>query len=265
MIKPAKAGFFMSRLFDTHCHLTETDYSDPQLRYQLPSTIEFLTVGTHPHDWQSIIQLSQSEVQVYGAIGLHPWFVDNEFEVNIELLSRMLDREDPISAIGEIGLDFSAKYRHTHNFQLQAFELQLVLATEHQLPVSIHCYKAHNEMLSLLKKIPCKGFMHGFTAGSQMAQEFIKLGLYIGVNGVILNKNARRYHQMVQEIGLSNLVLETDAPYGKNLPIGRPFDGLHQIAEMVSNLTGYSTDEVCAQTRYNAQKILERKGSATII
>lgn len=265
MIKPAKAGFFMSRLFDTHCHLTETEYSDPQLRYQLPTSIEFLTVGTHPHDWQVILELIQSVPQVYGAIGLHPWFVDSEFDVNIQLLSQMLDKGFPISAIGEIGLDFSAKYHHTRDRQVQAFKQQLQLAGQYQLPVSIHCYKAHNEMLSLLKEIPCKGFMHGFAAGSQMAQEFMKLGLYIGVNGVILNHNARRYHQMIQDIGLSNLVLETDAPYGMNLPTDRPFDGLQLIAEKISNLTGYSTDEVCVQTRYNAQKILERKGSATII
>lgn len=250
----------MSCLFDTHCHLAAFEFnSDAPQPLSFPSEIQFLSVGTCPKDWQKTIDLAQHYSQVYGAIGLHPWFVSDEHNLHLRSLEHCLSINPTISAIGEIGLDFSKRYQHNKEQQLSVFKHQLRLANQYALPVSIHCYKAHNEMFNLIKESACTGFMHGFTGGSQMAKQFTKLGMVIGINGVVVNPNARRYHQMVQEIGLSNLVLETDAPYGQNLPETNLYDALELIANKVASLLNCSVDEVIDQTRYNAQQVLMRK------
>ncbi|PLA73838.1 hypothetical protein CYQ88_08915 [Hydrogenovibrio sp. SC-1] len=250
----------MSRLFDTHCHLLAVQFNtDSGTSLILPSDIDFLSVGTEPKDWQNTLSLSKTYHQVSGAIGLHPWFVNDNYRLHLQSLEYLIVNNSTISAIGEIGLDFSSKFLPYKKQQLSVFEHQLRLAVQNDLPVSIHCYKAHNETLHLLNECAGFGFMHGFAGGSQMAKQFIKQGMLIGVNGVLLNPNARRYHQMVQEIGLASLVLETDAPYGKNLPASNPFDALLLIAEKVASLLSCSVDEVIDQTRYNAQQVLMRK------
>lgn len=250
----------MSSLFDSHCHLAAVEFNeDSHQSLSLPSEIQFLSVGTCPNDWQSTIDISQKYRQVYSAVGLHPWFISDDYCLHLQLLEQCLLHHPAISAIGEIGLDFSRPYRHYTKQQLSVFQHQLRLANQYEVPVSIHCYKAYNEMLTLIKENACTGFMHGFSGGSQMAKQFIKQGMAIGINGVVLYANARRYHQMIKEIGLSHLVLETDAPYGKNLPDNNPYGALLLIAEKVASLINCTVDEVIDQTRYNAQQVLTRK------
>jgi len=245
----------MSRLFDTHCHLV--DLSE-DLKDQLTShnTIQFLSVGTNPNDWQNTLKISDLYSSVHSAVGLHPWFVADNYLNDLSLLATILANASEIKAVGEIGLDFNKKYQAYYNEQLIAFEYQLKLANQLERPVSVHCYKAYNQALQLFKTIPSQGIMHGFMGCLELAKQFVKQGLYIGVNGIILNSNARRYHQMIKGIGLANLVLETDAPYGANLPSLFPFDVLPKIATQVATLLACSVEEVIDQTGYNASMIL---------
>lgn len=256
----------MSKYFDTHCHLAAFQSHDRlEDHLFLQCHCQFLSVGTSAKDWDRTLELSKRFPQVYSALGLHPWFVDEDFESALTLLDDYLSSETGIVAIGEMGLDYSSNYRPTQSLQKIAFEKQLLMAQEYHLPVSVHCYKAYNDALSYLKKIPVLGVMHGFSGGAELAQQFVKIGMKIGINGVVLNSNARRYHQMVKGVGLHNLVLETDVPFGANLPESNPFDVIEQIAEQVALLLNCSLYEVIDQTGYNAEKILLKEHDEAVI
>lgn len=247
----------MSLFFDTHCHLVTPPLVNQLESLLLPSLKDkFLTVGTVPSDWQATMQLADYFPQVYSALGLHPWFVHQNYLTDIRLLENILSSDNSITALGEIGLDFSSNHRGFRQQQLSAFEMQIGFAKKFNLPVSIHCYKAYNETLQLLKLTSINGFMHGFSGGLELAKQFIKLGFMIGVNSVILNRNARRYHQMVRGIGLAHLVIESDAPFVKDLTEYSPLLLLDKVAQKVADILECSVDEVVEQTRYNAQKIL---------
>jgi len=251
----------MSYLFDTHCHL-----ADPKFRYSLAndletakqySTLEFLSVGTSPADWSDTLQLSNHFQHIHAALGLHPYFIDANHASYLSQLETLVSLNS-ISAIGEIGLDFSKQVKADESLQMSVFTRQIEIAQSQNLPVSIHCLKAYNPMLKLLQQHPIEGVMHGFAGGSEMAAQFIAAGLYIGVNSVLLNRNARRYHEMIQHIGLERLVLESDAPFGMNLDSDSPLSSLRLVAAKTAELLNCSVDRVIEQTTLNAEQLFTR-------
>uniref|UniRef100_A5WGZ0 TatD-related deoxyribonuclease n=1 Tax=Psychrobacter sp. (strain PRwf-1) TaxID=349106 RepID=A5WGZ0_PSYWF len=161
--------------------------------------------------------------KVYLASGLHPAYIFEHTEADLDCLAQFLQRH-PHVAIGEIGLDtFSDELKTDESLKKQKrfFSAQLDLAVEHQLPVLLHIRKAHAECLALLKQHQYKatelgGIAHSFSGGEQEAKAFVKLGFKIGVTGQITNTNAKKLRRaitaVVEEFGLQSLVLETDCP-----------------------------------------------------
>lgn len=254
----------MSYLFDTHCHL-----ADPKFSHSLAkdleiaknhSTYEFLSVATSVADWNDTLHLSKQFQNIHAALGLHPYFIEADYTSQLDQLELLISN-NTVSAIGEIGLDYSKDVTAKESVQMVVFSQQIKLAQTYNLPVSIHCLKAYNPMLNFLKNNPIDGVMHGFAGGAQMANQFINAGLHIGVNSVLLNQNARRYHEMVQCIGLEKLVLESDAPFGMNLISDEPLASLTKVAEKIAELLGCSIEEVIEQTTLNAEKLFIRKES----
>jgi TatD DNase family protein len=132
------------------------------------------------------------------------------------------------------------------------------MALQFNKPISVHCIKAHNDMLRMLAEQPVCGVMHGLGASVPLAQRYIDLGFKIGLNGVLLRCNAVRYHQLVHFFGLEHFVLETDAP-NVCLP-GRQDSHLMdilQVAQRVAELKNISVDSVLQQTTANAQYIFD--------
>jgi len=201
------------------------------------------------------VLLSKKYPQIYCALGIHPWFVNEYSVAELAVLENFIQREK-IAAIGEIGLDFEKSYRSTRALQLEVFELQLELAVLHQLPVSIHAIKSHNETIALLKEYPTKGVIHGLGASVEVVQAYIDLGMKIGVNAVLCRENAVRYHKFVKHFGVSNFVLETDFP---NILLPKHSEArlgdLEAIATMFARLKQLPTAEAIQQTGYNAQKL----------
>lgn len=254
----------MSYLFDTHCHL-----ADPKFSHSLAndleiasnhSTSEFLSVGTSTADWFDTLQLSKQFHNIHAALGLHPYFIEADYSSQLDQLESLIS-SNAVSAIGEIGLDYSKDVAAQESVQMTVFSQQIQLAHTYNLPVSIHCLKAYNPMLNVLKNHPIDGVMHGFAGGAQMAIQFIDAGLHIGVNSVLLNQNARRYHEMVQCIGLEKLVLESDAPFGMNLTPDAPLASLKQVANKIAELLECPVEAVVEQTTRNAEKLFIRKES----
>lgn len=240
-------------IIDTHCHLDA--FSNQALSIQLNPAHRYLTMGTSSQNWQSVCQLSHCYSNVHFALGLHPWFIDDQYQQQLTLLRELLHHNGPV-AIGEIGLDFSPQHRVTRDAQSSAFEAQLDLAQQMGLPVSLHVVKAHNEVLKLLSRYPVVGTVHSFAGSIEEAQRYVDRGFKLGVNAIVVRDNARRYHQFVRYFGLQHLVLETDAP---NLLLpGRSearLEDIFVVASQVAALLGLTPAEVIEQTCANARHV----------
>lgn len=240
-------------IFDTHCHLDQL--SSIQLATQIDSSNLYLSMGTSSNNWNSLLRLSSEYDNVFPALGLHPWFVDTHWQIQIDVLSKLFSQHS-ISALGEIGLDFSKSHQATKLYQLEALEAQFVLAEQHNLPISLHVYKAHNELLRLLKRYSVTGVVHSLGSSLEIAHQYIHLGFKIGVNGIIARANASRYHALVKHLDLQHIVVETDAP-NILLPghsIAKLCD-INTTIDSISNLTGLVREEVESITTYNARSI----------
>ncbi len=241
----------MSPFFDTHAHLNSlTDFPD----------YFCLNVTTDRSQWHTAIDIHHSHINILPALGIHPWFVEQTQANDLELLAQLLASSD-VFAVGEIGLDFGPQYKNTRSLQIACFEQQLSLAKTHQLPVSLHCTKAHNEMIHLLKSYDLgkRGVLHGLGASKEVVGRYIDLGYKIGINAVVCRANARRYHEMVSYFDIEHFVLETDYP-NVLLPGQQRADliDIRAVAVQVSQLKQMSVDDVLEQTYYNAQQIFNR-------
>lgn len=239
-------------LFDTHAHLSEASHSElASIDYPI------LNVTTDASQWQAAIDFHQQNAYLLPALGIHPWFVTQQSFADIDLLENYIERESVI-AIGEIGLDFQKQHLATKELQLAIFECQLELAQRHNLPVSIHVIKAHNEMSVFLKEYSIMGVIHGLGASIEVARAYIDLGYKIGVNAVCCRENARRYHQMLVYFGLNHFVLETDYPNIclPNADIASLAD-LQQVASCIVDIKNISIAEVIQQTSYNARQVFK--------
>lgn len=245
-------------MFDTHCHLDcffSNSYFPPA------KDTYFLSVSTQVSNWLPNIKFCSRNSSAFPALGIHPWFVKENFELDLLLLKSLITQY-PVTAIGEIGLDFNVNYRKTKTRQLCCFEQQLNIAQNAVLPVSLHCIKAHNEMLSLLKQFSINGVIHGLGSSIQIAQQYVDLGFKLGINGVVIRSNARRYHELVKHFGLAHIVLETDFP-NITLPglVNPALSDIDVVADKVSKLLSVSIDHVIKQTDYNSQNLFKRKST----
>lgn len=243
-------------LFDTHCHLDQL--SEALLSNDLRTDQGYLTMSTGLSNWDAVSTLSNRHGNVYPAYGIHPWFVMQQPADVMQQLESLVNTR-PVTALGEIGLDFSPKHRFSMPQQLALFESQLVVAKQADLPVSLHVVKAHNEMLALLRRYRPRGVVHGLGASVELAQNYLNLGLKIGVNSMIVRPNAPRYAGLVRGVGLDALVLETDAPniMLQTADIQQP-GGLLDIdvvVQCVAVLTGCTAAQVIEVTGHNAQQI----------
>ncbi|ABQ28556.1 TatD family hydrolase [Geotalea uraniireducens] len=248
-------------LIDTHCHLAA-----PSLASRLPEVIDagkmagvekFIVPGVGPEDWELINELQMNWQEIYPAFGLHPMRADlicSEVLVRLEFLSRSA------VAIGEIGLDYTLT-DVPRQIQISAFRSQLALALKYNLPILIHCRKAFQDLLTILKDVDIRkvgGVMHAFSGSPETAQECIKLGLYISVAGTVTYSNAVRPLEVVKRIPLQRLLLETDAP--DLTP--EPYRGqanepafIVETARKVAQIKGVTVEEVATATTLNANKL----------
>lgn len=204
------------QLIDSHCHLDFPDFSNDLARVferaRRKEVREFLVPGVSANNWLAVLDLACQYPGVYPALGLHPHFLASYQPEQLNLLAQLIEKNPQVVAIGEIGLDKSIDFPFTE--QLAICQQQLVLAQRYNLPVIIHCRKAHNELLRLLQqlKLTRGGVIHGFSGSLELAQRYVKLGFKIGVGGVITYPRAKKTRHAVTHLPLSALLLETDSP-----------------------------------------------------
>lgn len=204
-------GFFM--IIDTHCHIynSEMENADEIIRQAAENDINIILNGTDPLSNREVLELSGKYENVYAALGYFYSFADEVTDEDILLLDKQLI-SDKVVAVGEIGLD----YYHTKDNkdkQIELFEKMLNLAEKHSLPVIVHSRKSIQDTFDILRKHDVCGSMHCYQGSAEMAQEFIKMGFYIGIGGTITHKNNKKTRNMVKRIDIKHILVETDSPY----------------------------------------------------
>ncbi len=205
------------KLTDTHIHLDLNEYDDdfPQVleRSEAQGVNRWIVPAISSANWARLPVLHQQYPNLYYAFGLHPWFLANETDQAFTELELLLQqRPAGLVAVGECGLDGAIDV--PMSLQITILEKQLALASQYPLPVILHCRKAHNELLRILKqfKLPRGGVWHAFSGSRQQAEQFIELGFMLGIGGVITYPRAEKTRKAVAKLPVESLLLETDGP-----------------------------------------------------
>jgi TatD DNase family protein len=251
-----------NNIFDTHSHYDDKQFNDD--RHQLLETIfkngvdKIVSCGCDIDSTKLNLQLSHEYDNFYFASGFHPECLENANISDLDLIKEFASDKKCL-AIGEIGLDYHWM-SSTKEKQCEFFEKQIALAKELDMPIIVHDREAHGDTLDILKSTKPKGVVHCFSGSKEMAKEIIKLGMYIGLNGVTTFKNARKSLEVVKEIPLERLVLETDCPYLAPEPHrGKRNDSSYIpfIAEKIGEVLNIDVQELLNITNENAKRLYE--------
>ncbi len=250
-------------IFDTHAHYDDTAFADglPNLIKQMQESgvIGIINNGVNYASSKKAVELANTYDICYAAVGVHPEDLYANTTFDGEKLRSLL--ADPkVVAVGEIGLDYHWN-THPADYQKLWFIEQLRFAKEKNLPVIIHDREAHNDTLEILKAERPNGVLHCFSGSVEMAREVLKLGLYIGIGGVVTFKNARKLVDVVQELPLERLLLETDAPYLSPEPFrGKrcSSDMIFFTASRIAEIKGISVEEVFDANLKNLQRLFTK-------
>lgn len=271
-------------LVDYHCHVNFAvfkDDADEVIKRALEGSVFMILIGTQIDTSRRAIEIAEKyDKGVYASIALHPIHLEKiemdkdegGFTSRAEVFDfskyKELALNKKVVAVGECGLD----YHHTqsHDMQKKTFEQHLDLADDLELPVIIHCRgskenpdDAYNDVLKILKQRQLKhgGAIHCFMSTLDIAQEFLKLGLYIGFTGVITFKNAPEYKEIIRELPLEKILVETDAPYLAPMPYrGKRNEPLYvrYVAEKIAEIKELDKEKVEKQLFENTLKLFKK-------
>jgi len=253
--------------FESHAHYDDKRFDidrDELLTTLQKNDIDYVVnVGADMNSSKKSVELSKKYPYIYSSVGVHPHYVDKLHENDLNTLE-MFSLEEKVIAIGEIGLDFYYD-RSPRETQRIWFTNQLQLAKKLNLPVIIHSREASKEVFDTLKNENLSdrgrkgaGVIHCFSESVEMAKEYIKLGYYIGVGGVVTFKNAKTLINVVKDIPIESILLETDCPYLSPMPNrGERNDStnLKYIAESIASIKNISIEEVAEVTSASAKKL----------
>ena len=256
-------------IFDTHAHYDDEAFNedrDAVLKSLSEHGIEaVVNVGASIQTTKNTLELMKKYPFVYGAVGVHP---SETAELNDHLFDwlRHVSEKEKVVAIGEIGLDYYwHKEEAEHKQQQEMFRAQMDIAREEKLPFMIHSRDAAEDTLEIVKEYMKKdmsgGIIHCFSYSKEIAAEYLKMGLYLGIGGVLTFKNAKKLKEVAAIAPLSQIVLETDCPYMAPEPNrGRRNSSLNlpYVAEALAQIKGITAEEVIAVTEENAKRLLFR-------
>ena len=250
-------GDFM--IIDTHCHLSYEDYDNLEEIIKDTNCI-MIASGCDDKTNKEVLELVEKYDNVYGTLGIHPQELDKLTIDSFKIIEDNINNPK-IVAIGEIGLDY---YWTKDNIdkQKEIFEYQLKLATKYNKPIVVHSREAIQDTYDILKKYKLKGSIHCFSSSLEMAKEFIKLGYKIGVGGTLTFKNSKKLQEVVKEIDLNNILLETDSPYLSPEPFrgkqNKP-SNVYYVALKISELKSVEAEKVIDTLNNNAIREFDLK------
>ena len=246
-------------LIDTHAHIYQEYYVDKSLviNNALKNNVKLIINNGVDYKTNKEVLENLNEY-VYGAIGIHPENVLEYQEEDLKFIEENLGNPH-IVAIGEIGLDYHYG-KENREKQIILFEKQLELAQKYHMPVIVHSRDATLDTINSLKKYHVKGIIHSFSGSLETAQIYLKMGFLLGVNGVVTFKNAH-LKDVLKELPLTSLVLETDSPY----LTPEPFRGktnepanVYYVAKFLSNYLNIPLEQLEEVTSANALELFDR-------
>ena len=255
-------------IFDTHAHYDDDRFAPD--RGELLSGMNgngigrIINVGASFEGCKNSLTLAQEHDFIYAALGVHPSDIADLTEESCEWIRQHLS--DPkVVAVGEIGLDYYwDKEPEVQARQREWFRYQLQLAKESALPVSIHSREAAADTMEIMKEAAADGIpgvIHCYSYSKEQALEYIDMGYYIGVGGVVTFKNARKLKETVEAIPLERILLETDCPYMAPEPNrGKRNSSLYltYVADAIAGLKGVTPEEVKTVTYENALRLFTK-------
>ncbi len=270
-------------LIDTHCHLGMEEFSgdlDSVIKRANKNGVEkIITIACSLEEAHQALALTRKYESVYAAIGLHPGNLVKETEEILDDLEKIEDlaKKSKVVAIGEIGLDYRGlENDDSKQKQKEFFLRQLSIAERLKKPAMIHCRNAYNDLITLLKaktysakgdissearynlKPNLKGVVHCFSGRLSQAKKLLDLGFFISFTGVIAY--ARDYDNVIKEIPLERLLLETDAPFLAPTPYrGQRNEPAYvvEIAKKIAEIKGISFEEVALKTSRAAEELFK--------
>ena len=245
---------------DTHCHLSKEDYDniDREIEEDKAAKVfKKIVSGCSKKTIEEALLLKDKYDIVYVTIGYHPEYASTVTIEDLDYLKSLL-KEKKIVGIGEIGLDYHYGKENIDK-QKWLFEKQLEIAEEFNLPVVIHSRDATKDTIDILKKYKVKGIIHCFSGSLEIANIYIKMGFLLGIGGVLTFKNSK-LKEVVKEIPLDSIVLETDSPYLTPVPFrGKQNSSkyLYYIAEFIADIKNIDIKEVAETTSKNAESLFD--------
>ena len=270
---------------DSHAHVNFAAFSEDWEKVILDcqkNNIWLINVGAQFETSRRAVEISEKyEKGVYAAVGLHPIHVE-DFIFEVEKYRELIKSADKIVAVGKTGLDYfyvTCNIKHVINLQKEVFKKHLALAREFGLPVILHCRNApphpnplpqgereindaYDDLLEILKKEKFNnGVIHCFGGSLEQARQFVATGFYIGITGIVtFGKKAEALQNIVRELPLEKILIETDCPYlapephrgERNMPQYVEF-----VGRKVAELKDVSFEEVREQTAKNAKKLFK--------
>ena len=249
-------------LFDTHAHYDDEAF-DPDRREVLaglPQRGVGLVVdpGCTLTSSEKAVALAAEFPHVYAAVGLHPENCHDFQPEQIERLRQLAQREKVV-AIGEVGLDYYWEENPPRAFQQEVLRAQLELARQLRLPVIFHDREAHGDSLAMVKEFPeVTGVFHCFSGSPEMARELLDMGWYLGFDGPITYKNARRAPEVAAVTPVERMLIETDSPYMTPVPHrGKRNDSsyVRLVAEKLAQWKSLSPEELAHITKENGKRL----------
>lgn len=258
----------MLGIFDSHAHYDDDRFAedrDELLGSMSENGVEYIVnVGSSIETTKTTLEIINKYPFVYGSAGVHPEECADMTEQDIKWLEQICDNKR-IVAIGEIGLDYHWG-EPSRDIQVKWFKRQLELAVKLNKPVIIHSRDAAEDTMNILKEYHDKmsegkskddilGVLHCFSNSAQMAKEYVSMGYYIGVGGVVTFKNAKKLKEVVEVVPIEKILIETDCPYMAPEPHrGSRNDStyLKYVVQKIGEIKGIEPEEVVRITRDNA-------------
>ena len=255
--------------FDSHAHLDDAKFAslsggaDAVVRASVEAGVcGIVNVGTNIETSRASLELAHRYPFIWAAVGIYPTDAQrlgDGFDAALSKLRGLLNDERAV-AIGEIGLDYH--YDDTdRSVQKRAFEAQMELADELNMPVVIHDREAHGDVMDIIRRYSSvRGVMHSFSGSAEMALEMVRLGWYISFSGPVTYKNATKVKSAACAVPMDRILVETDSPYLPPTPHRGEVNYPGYVAltlEAIAELRQVSVEELAAATAENAVRVFE--------
>lgn len=248
-------------IFDSHAHYDDEAFDGDReaLLNKLPKQgiCHVINCGADLESSRASVKLAADYPYIYAAVGIHPECAKDVPEDYAAQLEALL-AEDKVVAVGEIGLDYHFEDNAPKDVQKAVFQTQIRLAQKHGLPIIVHDRDAHGDTLEILRELKPAGVVHCFSGSVEMANEVIRLGMYIGLGGAVTFKNARVPVEVAAAIPLERMLMETDCPYMAPVPFrGKRNDStlIAYTAAKIAEIRGITVETVLNASRQNAEAL----------